>query len=301
MPAQQRIALTGTPIENRLSELWSILDAVNPGLLGPAHAFRTAFAGPIERNKDPVATAKLRTIAEPVLLRRTKADKRLLPDLPDKIEQIAYARLTREQAALYKSVVDQLLLDADEKSGIQRRGIVLAALTRLKQICNHPAQALADHSRLAGRSGKLTRFDELIDDILLPPTTSPWCSPSSARWAICSNVTSASASDWSTPFLHGGVSRHGRDRMVEQFQAGQPPAAPRVAEGGGHGAQPHRGLQRRPLRPVVEPGGRRPGHRSGLAHRADEHGDGAQARHRRHGRRAHRHRSSTTSGRSPMP
>ena len=107
--AQQRIALTGTPIENRLSELWSILDAVNPGLLGPAHAFRTRYAGPIERNKDPVATAKLRTIAEPVLLRRTKADKRLLPDLPDKIEQIAYARLTREQAALYKSVVDQLL------------------------------------------------------------------------------------------------------------------------------------------------------------------------------------------------
>jgi superfamily II DNA or RNA helicase len=222
MPARQRIALTGTPIENRLSELWSILDAVNPGLLGPAHAFRTRFAGPIERSKDPVATAKLRTIAEPVLLRRTKADKRLLPDLPDKIEQIAYARLTREQAALYKSVVDQLLDDAAEKSGIQRRGIVLAALTRLKQICNHPAQALADQSRLDGRSGKLTRFDELIDDILLRNDRSLVFTQFREMGDLLERHL-RQRFGLVTPFLNGGVSRRRRDRMVDEFQAGAHP------------------------------------------------------------------------------
>ena len=100
------------------------------------------------------------------MLRRTKADRRLLPDLPDKIEQIAFAQLTREQAVLYQQVVDQLLHDAEDEEGMRRRGRVLAALTRLKQVCNHPAQALRDGSRLAGRSGKLTRFDELVAELL---------------------------------------------------------------------------------------------------------------------------------------
>ena len=221
IPAAQRIALTGTPIENRLSELWSILDAVNPGLLGSAHAFRTVFAGPIERNQDPVATARLRALTEPVLLRRTKADKRLLPDLPDKIEQVAFARLTREQAALYKSVVDQLLVDADEKTGMQRRGLVLAALTRLKQICNHPAQALADNSRLAGRSGKLSRFDELIDDILHADGDQALVFTQFREMGVLLERHLRERFGLVAPFLHGGVSRHGRERMVEQFQAGR--------------------------------------------------------------------------------
>src|SRR5690606_26779710 len=136
--AAQKLALTGTPVENRLAELWSILDAVNPGLLGSQQRFREQYSSAIERNGDVEVAARLRTLTQPFVLRRTKADKRLLPDLPDKIEQIAFAQLTKEQAALYQKVVEQLLADADELEGMQRRGRVLAALTRLKQICNHP-------------------------------------------------------------------------------------------------------------------------------------------------------------------
>ncbi len=164
--AAQKLALTGTPVENRLSELWAILDACNPGLLGSQTKFREQYAGPIERSNDAEAAQRLRTLTQPFVLRRTKADRRLLPDLPDKIEQIAYAQLTKEQAMLYQRVVDQLLVDAKETEGMQRRGRVLSALTRLKQICNHPAHALKDGSRLAGRSGKLNRFDELVTELL---------------------------------------------------------------------------------------------------------------------------------------
>ena len=127
-------------VENRLRELWSIFHMVVPGLLGNASTFRERFATPIERQHDPAATAALRSLVGPFLLRRTKADRSLVPDLPDKVEQIAWAALTREQAAMYQAVVDQLLRDAQQAKGMQRRGLVLAALTRLKQICNHPAQ-----------------------------------------------------------------------------------------------------------------------------------------------------------------
>ncbi len=164
--ARQKLALTGTPVENRLGELWSILDTVNPGMLGSREQFRHRFGKPIERDADADAAARLRRITQPFVLRRSKADRQLVPDLPDKIEQVAWAGLTREQAVLYQHVVDQLLTDAAATTGMKRRGLVLAALTRLKQICNHPAHVLGDGSRLSGRSGKLTRYDELIDELL---------------------------------------------------------------------------------------------------------------------------------------
>ena len=147
--AEQKIALTGTPVENRLAELWAILDVVNPGMLGSRERFRHRFAKPIERDGDGEAAARLRRITQPFVLRRTKADRSLVPDLPDKIEQIAWAGLTREQAALYQHVVDQLLADAAAATGMKRRGLVLAALTRLKQICNHPVAR--PRRRLAAR------------------------------------------------------------------------------------------------------------------------------------------------------
>ncbi len=221
--AGQKLALTGTPVENRLSELWSILDAVNPGLLGGLQKFREQFGTPIERHGDELAAARLRRITQPFILRRTKADKRLLPDLPDKIEQIAYAKLTREQATLYQQVVDQLLADAEQAKGMRRRGLVLAALMRLKQICNHPAHALGDGSRLAGRSGKLTRFDELVTDLL----------DSGERALVFTQFREmgellrthvGEQFHFDPPFLHGGVSRLGRDRMVDAFQDGTGPA-----------------------------------------------------------------------------
>jgi SNF2 family DNA or RNA helicase len=217
--AHQKIALTGTPVENRLSELWSILDAVNPGLLGSLTKFRERFGTPIERHGDADAAARLRHITQPFILRRTKADKRLLPDLPDKIEQIAYAKLTREQATLYQQVVDQLLVDAEQAQGMRRRGLVLAALMRLKQICNHPAHALGDGSRLAGRSGKLTRFDELVTELLDAGERALVFT----QFREMGELLRTHVSDqfhFDAPFLHGGVSRTGRDRMVDAFQAG---------------------------------------------------------------------------------
>jgi hypothetical protein len=220
--AGQKLALTGTPVENRLSELWSILDAVNPGLLGSLTKFRERFGTPIERHGDEVAAARLRHLTQPFILRRTKADKRLLPDLPDKIEQIAYAKLTREQATLYQQVVDQLLTDAEQAKGIRRRGLVLAALMRLKQICNHPAHALGDGSRLAGRSGKLTRFDELVTELLdAGERALVFTQFREMGELLRTHVGEQFHID--APFLHGGVSRLGRDRMVDAFQDGSGP------------------------------------------------------------------------------
>ncbi|MEP1122724.1 MAG: DEAD/DEAH box helicase [Ilumatobacter sp.] len=223
LSADQKIALTGTPVENRLSELWAILDAVNPGILGGLERFRKDFASPIERATDPEASgdaaARLRRITAPFILRRTKADKRLLPDLPDKIEQIAYAKLTKEQATLYQQVVDQLLVDAEQAKGMRRRGLVLAALMRLKQICNHPAHALKDGSRLAGRSGKLTRFDELVTDLLDQGERALVFTQFREMGDLLVRHVSEQFS-FDAPFLHGGVSRTGRDVMVDRFQDG---------------------------------------------------------------------------------
>ncbi|MBG7605153.1 MAG: DEAD/DEAH box helicase [Actinobacteria bacterium] len=220
--AGQKLALTGTPVENRLSELWSILDAVNPGLLGSLAKFRERYGTPIERHGDADAAARLRRITQPFILRRTKADRRLLPDLPDKIEQIAYAKLTREQATLYQQVVDQLLEDAEKSSGMRRRGLVLAALMRLKQICNHPAHALKDGSRLSGRSGKLTRFDELVTDLLDQGERALVFTQFREMGELLRQHISEQF-QFDAEFLHGGVSRGGRTRMVDAFQDGSGP------------------------------------------------------------------------------
>ncbi len=217
--AQQRIALTGTPMENRLSELWSIFQVVAPGLLGNATQFRKQFSIPIEREHDAAATAELRRLTGPFLLRRTKADKSLVPDLPDKVEQVAWAPLTREQAHLYQAVVDQLLADAQEATGMRRRGLVLAALTRLKQICNHPAHALGDGSKLAGRSGKLHRFDELVTD-LLDAGEQALVFTQFREMGLLLQQHLHERFGQSAQFLHGGVSRANRDRMVASFQDG---------------------------------------------------------------------------------
>jgi len=219
LQAGQRIALTGTPVENRLSELWSIFQIVAPGLLGNATQFRQHFVQPIEREHDPAATLELRRLTGPFLLRRTKADKSLVPDLPDKVEQVAWAPLTREQAHMYQAVVDQLLADAQQATGMRRRGLVLAALTRLKQICNHPAHALGDGSKLAGRSGKLHRFDELVTD-LLDAGEQALVFTQFREMGLLLQQHLHERFNQTVPFLHGGITKPHRDRMVEQFQAG---------------------------------------------------------------------------------
>ena len=217
--AGQKLALTGTPVENRLADLWAILDVVDPGLLGSRERFRHRFAKPIERDGDGDAAARLRRITQPFVLRRTKADRSLVPDLPDKIEQVAWAGLTREQAVLYQHVVDQLLANAAAETGMKRRGLVLAALTRLKQICNHPVHVLGDGSRLAGRSGKLARFDELVDELLDVGERALVFTQFKEMGDLLVRHLGERL-ELRAPFLHGGVSRARRDAMVADFQAG---------------------------------------------------------------------------------
>jgi superfamily II DNA or RNA helicase len=226
LSARQRIALTGTPVENRLSELWAILDWVNPGMLGTRDKFRHRYSKPIERGDDgqvaAEAAAALRALTRPFVLRRSKADRQLVPELPDKIEQVAWAGLTREQALLYQAVVDQLLDDAGHYEGMRRRSIVLAALTKLKQICNHPAHALGDGSRLHGRSGKLNRFDELVDELVDVGERALVFTQFVEMGALLRRHV-AERFGWSVPFLRGSTSKVARDRLVAQFQAGAGP------------------------------------------------------------------------------
>ena len=217
--AVQKLALTGTPVENRLGELWAILDVVNPGLLGSERQFHERWTLPIERHGDEEVAAALRRLTGPFVLRRTKADRSLVPDLPDKVEQLAWASLTREQATMYQAVVDRLLEDAEATEGMKRRGLVLAALTRLKQICNHPAQATSDGSKLAGRSGKLTRFDELLTDLLDAEERALVFTQYREMGELLQRHIS-DRFELTVPFLHGGVTKARRDRMVDQFQAG---------------------------------------------------------------------------------
>ncbi|MFB9680031.1 DEAD/DEAH box helicase, partial [Streptosporangium vulgare] len=150
IPARTRLALTGTPVENHLAELWSIMEFCNPGLLGPARRFRTRYQEPIETRRDPDATAALKRATGPFVLRRLKTDRSIISDLPEKQEMKVWCTLTPEQAELYRAVTGEMLGKIDASTGIERRGNVLATMTKLKQVCNHPAQLLRDGSRLAG-------------------------------------------------------------------------------------------------------------------------------------------------------
>ncbi len=164
--ARYRIALTGTPVENRLSELWSIFEFLNPGYLGSLETFRVTLANPIERAHSKGHADRLRKLVQPFMLRRVKTDPGIAPELPEKIETTETCRLTKEQVELYQTVVKEMMKKIEDADGIERKGHVLAALTKLKQVCNHPAQAKKDNSRLPGRSGKLARLDELLEEIV---------------------------------------------------------------------------------------------------------------------------------------
>lgn len=167
IPARARVALTGTPVENNLSELWAILDWATPGLLGSLSAFRARWAKPIEADRDPVVTERLARLVGPFLLRRRKSDPQIVPELPPKTETDRPVALTPEQVGLYQAVVRESMERIRNSGGMARRGLILKMLTALKQICNHPAQYLNEsRPRLAGRSGKLELFDELVDTIL---------------------------------------------------------------------------------------------------------------------------------------
>ncbi|MEV6305092.1 DEAD/DEAH box helicase [Actinoplanes sp. NPDC051861] len=217
VPARTRIALTGTPVENHLAELWSIMDFCNPGLLGPAKRFRRRFQEPIEVRQDADATAALKRATGPFVLRRLKTDKTIISDLPEKNEMKVWCSLTPEQATLYQAVVEDMMAEIESTEGIQRRGNVLAAMMKLKQVCNHPAHLLKDGSRLPGRSGKLARLEELADEIV-EDGDKALIFTQYAEWGSLLQPYLAAHLDRPVLWLHGGLSKARRDELVERFQ-----------------------------------------------------------------------------------
>ncbi|MEU8155697.1 DEAD/DEAH box helicase [Micromonospora sp. NPDC048986] len=222
LPARQRVAVTGTPVENRLADLWSIMQFANPGLLGPAATFRKRFAEPIERHGDVEAAERLRRITGPFVLRRLKTDSSIISDLPEKLEMEVLCNLTAEQAALYRVVVDDMLARIETSDGIERRGLVLATMTRLKQVCNHPAQLLRDGSPLEGRSGKLARLTEILEEVLAAGERALLFTQYAEFGAMLRGHLSARFGR-EVLFLHGGLGKAERDALVQRFQSAQGP------------------------------------------------------------------------------
>lgn len=239
LPSRHRIALTGTPVENRLSEMRSILDFCNPGVLGSASFFRNHFAKAIEREGNEEMQERLRTLTAPFILRRLKTDPNIIDDLPEKSEQIITVSMTTEQAALYKALVDNLEKVLEQKEGMARRGLVLASLTRIKQICNHPAHYQGDGSPVTikgkHRSGKVEELMRILDTALEAGERVLIFTQYRAFGDILQPYLSQQLGE-EIPFLHGGVTKTKRDRMVEDFQSEDgPPAMLLSLKAGGTG------------------------------------------------------------------
>jgi SNF2 family DNA or RNA helicase len=222
IPARTRLALTGTPVENHLAELWSIMDFCNPGLLGPAKRFRRRFQEPIEVRQDEDAAAALKRATGPFVLRRLKTDKTIISDLPEKNEMKVWCTLTAEQATLYQAVVEDMMAAIEDSEGIQRRGNVLAAMTKLKQVCNHPVHLLKDGSRLPARSGKLARLEELAEEIV-EDGDKALVFTQYAEWGSLLQPYLAAHLDRPVLWLHGGLAKAKRDELVERFQTDDEP------------------------------------------------------------------------------
>ncbi|WP_030253681.1 DEAD/DEAH box helicase [Streptomyces violens] len=228
LPAGARVALTGTPVENNLSELWAILDWTTPGLLGPLGRFRTRYAQAVEGGADPAAAERLARLVRPFLLRRRKSDPGIAPELPPKTETDRAVALTGEQAALYEAVVREGLADIAGADGFARRGLVVKLLTSLKQICNHPAQYLKEDGieqgrgrRFAERSGKVELLDELLDT-LLSEGAGVLVFTQYVRMARLLEAHLA-ARGVPSQLLHGGTPVARREELVRRFQDGHVP------------------------------------------------------------------------------
>jgi len=216
------VALTGTPVENRLAELWSIMDFLNPGLLGSSEVFRTRYAIPVEKYGQTEPAERLRRITRPYVLRRLKTDPTIIDDLPEKIEIKQYCQLTIEQASLYQSIVDEMMEKIEHTEGIERRGNVLAAMAKLKQVCNHPAQLLHDRSPVGARSGKVIRLEEILEEILAEGDR-VLCFTQFTEFAEMLVPHLAARFGQDVLYLHGGTPKKRRDEMVARFQSGEGP------------------------------------------------------------------------------
>ena len=216
--ADARLALTGTPVENRLMDLWSIFNFLNPGYLGGQAQFRKTYELPVQRDNDSRQSAILKKLIQPFILRRLKTDKAIIKDLPDKIENKIYCNLSKEQAALYEAVVQDVVAQLEEAEGIQRQGLMLSTLMKLKQICNHPMQFLQDGSAFTPeRSHKLERIGEMLEeamaqgDSVLVFTQFTEIGEHLERYL-------AQQKHYKTHYLHGGTSRAKREQMISDFQ-----------------------------------------------------------------------------------
>jgi hypothetical protein len=218
IPAPLRIAMTGTPVENRLTELWALLDWTTPGLLGGVETFRRTLAIPIERDRDPDALAALTQTIAPFVLRRRKTDPDIVPDLPPKTETDHLVTLTEEQAGLYRAVVEEVFTQITTSEGIARRGLVLKLLTSLKQVCNHPAHYLGQPGPLRDRSGKLAAFDDLVDAIVeAGDATLVFTQYVAMGQLLVDHLTQRGIE---ARFLHGGLTLGQRSELVDAFARG---------------------------------------------------------------------------------
>ena len=216
--AKYRLALTGTPVENRLLDLWSIFNFLNPGYLGKEAQFRKTFEIPIQKENNRQQAEILKKLVEPFILRRLKTDQNIIKDLPDKIEHKQYCNLTKEQASLYQAVVKDVESQLEEAEGIKRKGLMLSTLLKLKQICNHPSQFLQDNSNFTSeRSHKLQRLIEMIEEVI----------SEGESMLIFTQFTDIGESlqkyfkqhlYYNTYYLHGGTSMKKREQMISEFQ-----------------------------------------------------------------------------------
>ena len=217
LQARHKIAMTGTPVENRLSELWSIMEFLNPGYLGSGKDFHTNFAIPIERYHNPEKSELLKRLIQPFVLRRLKTDKTIIQDLPDKMEMNVFCNLTQEQASLYEAVVKEMMEKIEVADGLERKGLILATLMKLKQVCNHPAHFLSDKSSLPGRSGKLARLEEMVEEVLEDGDKALIFT----QFAEMGHLLQQHLQErfgCEILFLHGGTPKRQRDIMVQRFQ-----------------------------------------------------------------------------------
>jgi SNF2 family DNA or RNA helicase len=225
MKSHYRLALTGTPIENRLLDLWSIFNFLNPGYLGKESQFRKQFELPIQKENNHKQAIILKKLVEPFILRRVKTDKDIIKDLPDKMEHKQYCNLTKEQASLYEAVVKDVEKQLEEVEGIKRRGLILATLMKLKQICNHPRQFLQDNSEFTPqRSHKLERLGEMIEEVILEGESLLIFTQFTEIGEALQNYFKTHL-HYHTYYLHGGTNRKKREQMICEFQDPQTDAS----------------------------------------------------------------------------
>jgi SNF2 family DNA or RNA helicase len=217
LESPNRIALTGTPMENKLEELWSIMDFLNPGYLGSLRRFRQQFITPIEKHDEKTKAEILKKLIHPFILRRRKTDTTVISDLPEKIEKKEFCYLSKEQASIYQSIVDELMNKMNTASGIERKGLILSALTKLKQACDHPYLVTKQRTDIS-HSGKLTRFFEIVDPLLDQNQSALIFTQYVEMGKLLEKLISQKYKDCPVFFLYGNLTSTKREEMIQQFK-----------------------------------------------------------------------------------